>query len=435
MGFWREEFSEEEIVFVLNQVRKYRVRNDDGRITLTGAGNYDGWVAILVSAIGLEIRTDALRTRIVRAVLFSPDLPSDFTEKDFRKITYRLRHKFQDQELKSYRVAFPIWNLPKFLMGTRKMGDVTLNFTPSRRTRIFKTIAREREDQQTHRHYEIFFTKDRLKDLRHCSICLAHVRANSPADANERASEALYEILGLVNLAADGGKYWRSSSRIAGKLPVSDVLIGPHTTTHSENGKLTHDGFWHENWVGGPNQKALKAEVWAAWGKRVQQLELGISRSPWRDLCKSAAARYFKAFSNPSLEESFLEGWRLFENISGSRREKINDQLRRASNIFEDNVEYLIIGRHLALRRNLLAHGHAIKTDDDETLAFQMLRFVAPFLERYILNGFEFRSPNEFWEFLELPSQRRDRAADRTELERRLSLLEKAAKFRGETDW
>lgn len=435
MGFWREEFSEEEIGFLLDQVRSNRVRNDDGRITLTGAGNYDKWTAILVSAVGFEVRTDALRTRIVRAVLFSPELPLEFTESDFREVAYRLRHQYQDQELQSYRVAFPVWNLPRFLQGTRKMGDVTLNFTPSHKTRIFKTIAREREDQQTHRHYEFFFTKDRLSDLRHCSICLAHVRANSPADANERASEALYENLGLVNLAADGRKHWRLSSRVAGKLPISDVLIGPHTTTHFENGTLTHDGFWHENWVGGPNRKALKAEVWAAWEKRVQQLELGISKSPWRDRCKLAAARYFKAFSNPSLEELFLEGWRLFENISGSRYEKINDQLLRASNIFENNVEYLIIGRHLALRRNLLAHGHAIKTDDEETLAFQMLQFVAPFLERYILNGFGFRSPNEFWEFLELPTRRHDREADRTELERRLDLLEKAAKFRGETDW
>ncbi|WP_394224753.1 hypothetical protein [Paracoccus marcusii] len=435
MGFWRGEFSPEEINFILDQVRNFRVRDHDGRISLTGAGNYEGWQAILVSAVGLEFRTDALRTRIVRAALFSTDLPLEFSDHDFRKIVYNLRHKYQDKKIKNYRVAFTIWNLPSFLQCTKKIGEVTLNFSPSQSTRIFKTIVHERNNQQTHRDYEFFFTKDRLKDLRNCSICLAHVRASSPADANERASEALYEILGLVNLAADGGKYWRLSSRVAGKLPVSGVLIGPHTTTHFENGKLTHDGFWHENWVGGPNRKVLNAEFMEVWEKRVQQLTLGISKSPWRAKCKSAAVRYFKAFSNPNLEDSFLDGWRLFENISGSRYEKINYQLLRASNIFKDNQEYLVIGRHLALRRNLLAHGHAIKTDDEETLAFQMLQFVVPFLERYILNGFRFRSPDEFWEFLELPVRQHDRLADRAELERRLALLGKAAKFRGETDW
>ena len=164
----------------------------------------------------------------------------------------------------------------------------------------------------------------------------------------------------------------------------------------------------------------------------MERLKLGVSKSPWRNRCKSAVVRYFEAFSNPNLEESFLDGWRLFENISGSRYEKIDTQLLRASNIFENHKEYSIVGKHLALRRNLLAHGHAIKTDDHETLAFQMLQFVAPFLERYILNGFGFASPEEFWEFLELPAARVGRAVVRTELERRLELLDKAAKFRGE---
>ena len=149
MAFWREEFSKVEIGFLLNQVKSYRVRSDEGKVSLVGAGNYHGLVAILVSAIGLKVRTDALRTRLVRDVLFSPEMPQDFTESDFRNVANRLHHKYQDQELKSYRVAFPVWNLPGFLRGTRKMGDVTLNFTPSRTTRIFKTISLEREIQQT----------------------------------------------------------------------------------------------------------------------------------------------------------------------------------------------------------------------------------------------------------------------------------------------
>ena len=434
MGFWRDAFSEQEIRFVLDEARRCRGRNDDGHITFSSGGEYDRWASILASAVGFDVRTDALRARIVRSVLSSPDLAVDFTEKDFRSVAYRLANKYQNQDLTVYRAAFPVWNLPKFLQGTRKVGDVTLNFTPSHKSRVFRTITREREDQRANRQFRIFFTDERSRDLRRCSICIGRVRANSPADANERASEAMYEVLGLVNLAADGGKIWRTSSRVEGKLPVSEVLIGPHTTVHGDDGKLAEDGFWHENWVGGPNPKARTAEAWVAWEEKVRRLELGSARSPWRARCKSAAARYYKAFSNPNLEESFLEGWRLFENISGSRYEKIGDQLVRASNMFEDNAEYLILGKHLALRRNMLAHGHPIKADDEETLAFQMLFFVVPFMRQFILNGLGFRSPEEFWEFLELPAHKDERAADRAELRRRLGLLNKAAKFRGETD-
>ena len=431
MDFWRKEFSQEQVSFVLEKIKRTRIIGDDGRISFEGF-EYEKWIAVLVSAVELEVKSDALRERIIWAALSAPELIADFSEKDFRGVAWKFRHKYQNEDRKPYRVAFPVWNLPKFLRGTRKMGDVTLNFSPSHKTPIFETIIQERETQQTNRHFNVHFTKDRLQDLRRCSICLAHVRANSPADANEQASEALYEILGLVNLAADGGKRWRSSFRMAGKLPVSNVLIGPHTTTHFKNGKLTHDGFWHENWVGGPNEKALSAERMTAWEKRFEKLVQGISNSLWRIRCKSAAARYFKAFSNPNLEESFLEGWRLFENISGSRYETIRNQILRASNIFEDNTEYLIIGQHLALRRNLLAHGHAIKTHDEETLAFQMLQFVAPFLQRYILNFFNFNSPEEFWEFLDLPAQKHDRANIMSEHERQLELLAKAAKFHGD---
>jgi hypothetical protein len=433
MRFWHEEFTEQQIQFILDKIKAMRVPVEEGRIGLRGIGEMDIWTAVLVSAIGLQIRTDALRTTIVRRALFSPDLPLAFTEKDFRKVVHGLHNQYENEQ-HIYRVVFPIWNQPIFLNGLRVSGDVTLNFSPTQSSKIFKKIEKERKIQRTDQFCVDFFTKERERDLQKCTLCLAEVRASSPADANERASRLLYETLGLINLAKDNQKHWRSSSRVGGKLPVSEVLIGPHTTTHFENGKLSHEGFWHEEWVGGPQSKTQSPEAMKAWEKRFQQLVEGVNRSHWQEDCKSALARYFKAFSNPNLEESFLEGWRLFENISGSRYEKIDNQIIRASNIFESNNEYGIIGQHLKLRRNLMAHGHAIKADDEETLAFQMLQFVIPFLQLYILNGFKFESTKELWDFLDLPAQKQDRTSMRIQHEKKLDLLAKAAKFRGETD-
>lgn len=433
MSFWRNEFTPEEIAFVLDKIKPLRIFSSEGGVSIQGAGNLDTWVAFLASASGFKVKTDVLRTQIVKSVLFSPDLKVDFSEKDFREIAYRLRDKYQRQEIRVYKVVFPIWNNPNFLNGTKKIDDVTVNFSPSPRTKLFKTICREREKQRSDRYFAPVFTNERLNELRQCSVCFAHVRANSPADANERASEAIYEVLGLTNLAKDVGKHWRLSSRVSGKLPVSEVLIGPHTTTHFEDGTLTHGGFWRENWVGGPKRLSLNSQDMQAWEGRYDQLAEGFSRSPWRKQCKSAAVRYFKAFSNPDLEEAFLDGWRLFENISGSRHEKIEVKIIRVSNVFEENTGLRIIGKHLALRRNLISHGHPIKIKDEETLAFQMLQFILHYIELFIMNGFSFSSPEEFWEFLDLPASRDDRSTERDELRRRLSLLEKAAHFREET--
>ncbi len=432
MGFWRDGFSNEEIQYALGKIRQFRKFSPDGKVTLSGIGEVDDWSAFLVSATGFCVRTDTLREKIIRGVLFSSELDADFSETDFKNISYQLRNRYQNEDTEIYKVVFSIWNKPNFLQGIKKFDDVTINFSPSKRTRIFKKIAQERDQQRLGQKLQYFFTEERRNDLNRCSVCIARVKANSPEDAYERASEAIYEILGLINLARDAGKGWRFSFRAKGMLPVSEVLLGPHTTTHLKDGKLTHDGFWYENWVGAPKLLNLNASLQRAWSLRFNQLVEGVSQSAWRPHCKRSAARYFKAFSNPNLEESFLDGWRLFENVTGSRFEKAKDQINRASNVFEDNIDYRIVGKHLALRRNLIAHGHPIKTDDEEVLAFQMLRFVVPYMEAYILNGFSFKSLEDFWEFLDLPHSRIDRDQERNELNRRLSLLDTAALFRGE---
>ncbi len=427
--FWREDFEKHEIQHILEQLKSRRTISEDGDVNLQGFETFDEYRAILVSAVGFDVRTDALKSRIVQDTLFSPELSADFTEDEFRSVAWKMRNKYQG-DLGPYKVVFPLWNIPPFLAGVRKRGDVTINFSPSRQTSLFKKIARARDEQRSQPRFEAFFTEKRVADLHDCSTCIAHVAANSPADAHERASEALYEILGLINIARDGGKRWRRTFSAVGKLPVSDVLIGPHMTTHREDGSLVHDGFWYENWEGGPDSSLSDERKIAAWEKNYNDLVQGVAKSPWSENCKSAAARYFKAFSNPDLEESFLGGWRLFEDISGPRQDSIKEKLARVSNVFRDRPEHRIIGKHLALRRNLVTHGQPIDIGDEETLAFQMLRFVHPYLCQFIWNPFSFATLEEFWEFLDLPVSRSDRTAEAQRLRWRLSLLDKAEQFR-----
>lgn len=180
MGFWRKEFFEYEINHVLEQLKPLRKISDDGKVSLEGAGNIDMYTAFLVSAVGFDIRTDALKAKVVRSALFSPDLKADFTEKDFRNVVYKLRHKYQVEDVKPYKVVFPLWNTPPFLKGVRKSQDVTMNFSPSIATRIFKRIIQEREHQRSGRHYEAFFSHAVVSDLRACSTCVAHVVAHNP---------------------------------------------------------------------------------------------------------------------------------------------------------------------------------------------------------------------------------------------------------------
>jgi hypothetical protein len=432
MKFWRSEFSATEVNFVLENLRSMRSVSSDGRVSFTGPGELDSWTAFLISASGFDVRTDALRVKIIRGALFSAELKADFSEADFKEVCYRLRYKYESVDIKAFKVAFPVWNCPPFLGGVKKIEGVTLNFSPSPDTRLFKTILRERGKQRSDRVFRNHFTAGVVDALSKCSICIAHVFASCPEDANERASEALYQLLGLVNLANDVGKHWRISVSAEGTLPVSDVLIGPHTSTHDTKGNLTHRGFWRERWKRTPNVPSLNNRNIDIWSKRFIQLYDGLQNSHWKSSSKKALVRYFKAFSNPDLGEAFLDGWRLMENVSGSKNEAASLKIKRIANVFEDDIEKRIITKHLYLRRNLISHGHPIKNDDEETLAFQMLQIVIPYLELYILNGFSFKSEQDFWKFLDLPSSKEERTDRQRDLEHQLALLEKAAYFRGE---
>ena len=430
MGFWRKDFTNEEIQHILGKLKPLRRISEDGAGVSISAGNFELYESLLVSALGMKARTATLRSDIVQQALLSPELPADFTENDFKSVAHRLHHKFLE-DVRPHRVVFALWNIPPFLKGVRRKDDVTINFSPSPRTPLLKTVARAREEQRIQPCFRDHFTEKVKSDLQSCSMCIAKVAANSPSDAHERAVEALYETLGLINMANDGGK-WRLSFS-SRKLPVSEVLIGPHTTVHNADGSLTHNGFWYENWVGGPSLSQLPKDTLASWEAIFTRLVRGVSKSPWSELCSSEAARYFKAFSNPNLEESFLEGWRLFENISGARDDTTKVKLNRVSNVFRENIEQRIIGKHLELRRNFITHGHRISADDEESLAFQMLQLVHPYLIHFIMNHFSFARREEFWEFLDLPDSRSKRSGQAEELRRRLALLDKAARFRGET--
>lgn len=418
----------------MEQIKAFRIFSESGQVSLNGAGDIDMWRAFLVSAANFDVRTNALKSKILRDALFSPDLHQDFSEADFRKVVYKLRDQLEKRQVEEFKVVFPIWNRPDFLSGRTKVQDVLINFSPSRTTPLFKNIEKVRLTQQTSRDFREHFTDRTRDDLKKCSLCIAHVVANNATDANERASEAIYEVLGLVNIWKDSGKYSRLSSRLPGKLPVSEVLIAPHTTTHKSDGSLTHDGFWYENWVGGPSISKTDTQLQTKWAKNYNKLRSKLKKSNWEAECRMAAASYFKAFSNPNLEESFLDGWRLFENIAGARDDKIARKISRIAKLFHDGERYEILGKHLAMRRNLISHGNAIRNDDEEVLAFQMLRFVVFFLVQFLVNPHSFSDKSEFWEFLDLPASENELKTLAREFSRRQSIVKKAAQFRSPTE-
>ncbi|WP_197917541.1 hypothetical protein [Thiosulfatihalobacter marinus] len=428
MVFWRKEFGNDDIEFALEKLRAARNFDRDGKVSLS-VGFADYWQSYLDSAAAFDAPTDIVRHKALQRALFSSDLVADFTHKDFRAQVLKARNALLCDQ-KDFRVAFPVWNLPTFIPKMVKLDGANISFFPSKNTATYKQIASVRKEQR--RDYDSFFDDEKRQEIESCDLVLVRVSGINSADAYERAYSALSAVLGTANLVLNYGQGWRFSSRERGKLPVSSVLIAPHSTTHHLDGSITHDGLWHDEWVGGPEPRSHSVEQLTILSKNFNVFWNAAKSSKWRRRSLDALSRYHSAFALPNLEQSFFEGWRLFEAISGGRDTPYFKRIQRGANVFEQERELRLLGNHLVTRRNLISHGHAIRRDDSEDLAFQMHRFTAPLLEKFLLNGFKFCSVEEFWEFLDVPGDPSVRRAELVKIERRRHLLECAARFRGQ---
>jgi len=187
-------------------------------------------------------------------------------------------------------------------------------------------------------------------------------------------------------------------------LPLLDARVGAGVTIHRTDGRLAGQGPAPGNPAPDRSLPLPAPRARAAWQERTRQFEQAIALSNWRGPCKWALVRYYRAFDNPDPRQAFLDGWHLFESICGTRRDLVGAQVNRAANLAPDPDAYRILGRHLALRRDLLIRGHDMGARDHALLARQMCHFVSPFLQRYLLDGFGFRSPGAFRDFLESPA-------------------------------
>ena len=180
MGFWKKEFTQAEIDFVLGKIKETRIVDVNCEVSFRGFFS-EQWTPVLLSAVGFDVRTDALKRHIINKTLWSDHLSEDFSKQDFVALAYRLRNKFQKIELTEFKVVFPICNKPNFLSGIKKIDDVTLNFTPSEDTKLFKVISEERKKK---RHENNEFFQKHFFEISNCSTSIAHVRASNYEDAS-----------------------------------------------------------------------------------------------------------------------------------------------------------------------------------------------------------------------------------------------------------
>ncbi|NYI28360.1 hypothetical protein [Sulfitobacter geojensis] len=370
----------------------------------------------MATALFEENRTTAyLKAVVKKAIRTRQNLELQSFLTDARRISNQMIRA-------KYKVVFPIHDCGEIIVGKRKSRGVWINFDPTSNSQFMQSVRRNRQSQVGSNNFDHGANLQEYRDL---PLAVVSVDAANASDAFEQAEAAISTDLGLVSLFLYRG---RSIIPENPRTPIARCIIAPHMTVHSPSGALSSQQYWFNHWPQEVRRAGIPADRVTKLLRIVVQYRENLSKLPWKQTAEIALAQHYEAFSKPDGEAAFLGGWRVLETIGGPNFTKSDRLVSRAASFFRDTDYHRDLGRHLQFRRNSVAHGKPIAANDDETVAFQMREFIAPFMWHFISNPFQFRSLDELWSFCDADTERKDRV-------RKVHILKSAAKFRNESEY
>ncbi|VDS09130.1 hypothetical protein PARHAE_02319 [Paracoccus haematequi] len=384
-----------DIPYLLQEISQSRVVNKDGSISTTDFFALSEWESVLLSHIRItEVSDTEAKILIEKAIRDHQTI----TESSLKEAIFRIKKERDKIPSKKFSVIFPILGLSNICIGRFNRNNVSLNFSPATSSSFYKKAARERAKLLARypQHQTRFDTL-----LQKARWCTATIAARSATEAYELTYREIRVILGLI-VFMETAPHSRVKS-FGHPQPLAKVHIGPQMTVHTANGDLAFEGFWHvksfsENLAFGrlPRRGEDFKKHLKDWLRKITS-----SIYPNRK-AEDAIIKYYDAFSDHSVDEAFLGGWRVLEHLAGDRDTKYSKLVERASAFYDDPKLAAIYGFHLAERRNSLSHGHVVHQEHSELVIYQMNQFIHPMLKHFIINPYKLKSISEFYEFCDL---------------------------------
>ena len=176
---------------IINKLREGR-KITDGNVSYIGF-HFEEWFTVAVSALHMSQGVNQRQFRAaIRAALFSPSLPEQFTEKQLEdECRGKLSSIIRKKKI-TYTVFFQILNLSEFNYKSLKVGDTRIQFDMMARRKFRKVAISER----TELHAELGDQNNIPKLGSHDEV-LVDVEGLSAEEAYQIAKESLDNVSGL----------------------------------------------------------------------------------------------------------------------------------------------------------------------------------------------------------------------------------------------
>jgi hypothetical protein len=209
---------------------------------------------------------------------------------------------------------------------------------------------------------------------------------------------------------------------------INKVTLGALHTLHLPNGKLAiTEAIWYEPEFVNQNAYILGGQ-WEKLHEFEQIIRNHLRRHRYKSEVEDAIRRYTRALDSRDSHVAFVELWSVLEKLTSTLKAQYDMTIKRATFLYKDRDLHKQVLQHLRAFRNATVHVSQ-KTDQIETLIFQLKRYVESLLQFHITNVLKFNSMEEAGQFFDLSTDKSVLETRINELDKHMKVLNKAIKF------
>lgn len=243
---------------------------------------------------------------------------------------------------------------------------------------------------------------------------IVYVKAKSPYEAVHKSLRAIDIHRAVWSLLINPsmelmGDSWK---------PINIVRLGEVHTIHSENGRDATETFWFE-----PNFSI--APLYQFTDKKtltnIRWILDKLTKSKFSNLLKEALLKYVRALDERDHNLALIRLWGALESLTVFPGENYDLVIRRCAFLFLDRPYHEQVLEHLREYRNSNVHAGE-DSINSKTYCYQLQYYFFNLIQFYLNNNQGFDSLEEVHQFLDFPT-------DKSILEKRKELIEKALKF------
>jgi hypothetical protein len=385
-----------------------RTVDGNGKVEFRG-GAFSDEFAVVDSALEFSKELPELdRIRIARSAVFAAGKQELTVQSVLREAT-RLQSEFLRKPFRSFVLATGVSVAP--FCRVKSIGTSRITFRHSKPKR-----------------FDISQIEPRIRHFVHSPLPVdyAFVAVATRGRSNEEGFESAIKTLDLLRGIWNLFLNQRSGPRTTNgrPRPVNQILLAPIHTLHLADGRLVNDNFWYDQgYMGAINRAWLPPADLKLLQKFEHYVRERLRVSKDREWLQALIVRYCRALDEENFQLALLKLWTTLEVLTGFGSNDTYDvTIKKTANFFKNPEFHSQVLETLRRQRNDLVHRNE-SPYGLEQVVYRLKQYVESALMITLQNRFGFRSRDELWDFLKLPS-------DRNTLISKSQLYRKAIKLR-----